>query len=109
MISARLAPDGGPVVPAAPAHFAQRVAERIGPVDAGALFRDLRLALADPHRWSDYVERVMPLPRHGTAWRFRVGQGFFYAVVVQGVPITVLTQAQMREYKATRRRRKEHK
>jgi hypothetical protein len=80
-------------------HFQQRAVEHTGISDPDALYCDLRIALADPDRWSDYIEPVKTLADGSTAYRFRIMSGIFYAVVKDGYPLTVYTQTHMRNKK----------
>lgn len=77
-------------------HFAARARQRANVTDPNALYQDLRIALADPDRWHEYIEPVRRLNADTTAYRFRIATGIFYAVVKNKNPVTIYTQDQMR-------------
>jgi len=70
-------------------HFATRASERAQADDTDALYHDLRIALADPERWSDYIELVKRLKDGASAYRFRIATGFFYVIAKCGRPVTI--------------------
>lgn len=84
-------------------HALARAKERIGEDIPPELFDDLRIALADPERWSDYVEPVITGRDGATIYRFRVAHGIFYAVSRNGYPATILTQEQFRAKRRIKR------
>lgn len=87
-------------------HFAVRAEERASVENAAGLFEDLRIALSDPDRWTDYIEPVKDLKNGAMAYRFRISTGIFYAVTRDGFPITIFTQEQMRNKKWSEKTRR---
>lgn len=89
-------------------HFAARAKERgLDDIDQDALHKDLRIALADPIRWHEYVEPVFALEGGAYLWRFRAKPDTFHYVVARnGGPITILTEAMMRRYRDVRKGKK---
>jgi len=77
-------------------HALARAKERIGEDIPDDLLTDLRIALADPDKWSDYIEPVISGYDGAIIYRFRVEHGIFYAVSRNGRPVTILTQEQFR-------------
>lgn len=86
-------------------HFAARAKERgLDGIDAAALHNDLRIALADPMRWHEYVEPVFALEGGSYLWRFRAKPDTFHYVVARdGRPITIMPEAMMRQYRKVRK------
>jgi hypothetical protein len=80
-------------------HFSLRARERVGVEDTSALFQDLRIALSDPERWSDYIEHVRPTDEGKDIWRFRTADGVFYVIAAGAYPVTLMTQKQIRAKK----------
>lgn len=85
-------------------HFARRLRERAGITDAAAVYADLRTALADPDRYPDFIDYVMPSHDGKSFWRVKLETGIFYVLAAGTFPVTVYTQAQMRRQKENRRR-----
>jgi hypothetical protein len=85
-------------------HFCQRARERgISSVAPEVLWRALHEALKTG---SDAVEHVMDTggTDEGTIWRFRLPvEGVFYFIARGQVPVTVITQAMVRDYKLARK------
>jgi hypothetical protein len=83
-------------------HFTKRLRERAGITDvAGAVYRDLRIALADPERYGDFV---MKSHDGKDFWRVKLETGIFYVLASGTFPVTVYDQKQMRRQKDNRRR-----
>lgn len=96
---------------AASPHFRDRVLQRCPPgTDPDELADAVTAAIKG--EWWDVIQRVMP--SHGTdmpnrtIWRVRIDGESVYVVVSDksAMPITVLTQEQMRATKAARRTRR---
>jgi hypothetical protein len=84
-------------------HALVRARERISEDIPPELMEDLRIALSDPGRWSDYIEPVMDRHDGATIYRFRVVHGIFYVVARNGYPVTILTQEQFRAKRRIKR------
>ena len=80
-------------------HALARAKERISADIPDALLADLRIALANPDKWSAYIEPVIGLRDDAMTYRFRVEQGIFYCIARNGYPVTILTQEQMKSKK----------
>ncbi len=87
-------------------HFAKRLRERAGITDTDAVYADLRVALADPERYPDFVEFVMKAADGKDFYRVKLETGCFYVLASRAFPVTVYTQEQMRRQKENRRRKK---
>lgn len=85
-------------------HFSMRLRERAGIKDTVAVYNDLRVALADPDRYSDFIDFVMEAKDGKDIWRVKLETGRFYIVASGTFPVTVFTQEQMRRQKENRRR-----
>ncbi len=86
-------------------HFTKRLREQAGITDvAGAVYRDLRIALADPERYGDFIDFVMKAKDGKNIWRVKAETGVFYVLAAGTFPVTVFTQEQMRRQKDNRRR-----
>lgn len=86
-------------------HFHQRAVERFGVDDPETLFRDIRKALMDVDKWSDYIKPVVGSHKGGSFYRIRLSdsQEIAYVAARNGHPLTIYTQSQMRDYKAARK------
>jgi hypothetical protein len=87
-------------------HFAMRLRERAGINDAAAVYQDLRIALANPEQYPDYLDFVMKAPDGKDIWRVKLETGRFYIIAAGTFPVTVYTQHHMRRAKENRRRKK---
>lgn len=87
-------------------HFSMRLRERAGIKDTAAVYADLRVALAAPDRYPDFIEFVMKAKDQKDIWRVKVASGLFYILAAGTFPVTVFTQEQMRRQKDNRRRKK---
>jgi hypothetical protein len=87
-------------------HFAMRLRERAGIKDAAAVYQDLRIALANPEQYPDYLDFVMKAPDGKDIWRVKLETGRFYIIAAGTYPVTVYTQHHMRRAKENRRRKK---
>lgn len=87
-------------------HFAKRLRERAGIQDAAAVYADLRVALANPERFPDFIDFVMKAADGKDIWRVKMETARFYIVAAGAFPVTVFTQYQMRRQKENRRRKK---
>jgi hypothetical protein len=87
-------------------HFARRLRERAGIKDADAVYADLRVALADPDSYPDFVEFVMKAVDGKDFYRVKLTTGSFYVLASGAFPVTVYDQKQMRRKKDNRRRKK---
>jgi hypothetical protein len=76
-------------------HFVHRAKERAGISAASDLYGDLRIALQNPDRWSDFIEPVKKVSDGAVAYRFRTEEGIFYVIAKDCYPITIFTQSQM--------------
>lgn len=87
-------------------HFAMRLRERAGITDAAAVYSDLRVALANPERYPDFIEFVMKAADGKDFWRVKLETGIFYVLAAGTFPVTVYSQHHMRRQKENRRRKK---
>ncbi len=87
-------------------HFAKRLRERAGITDAAAVYADLRVALANPERFPDFIDFVMKAADGKDFWRVKLETGIFYVLCAGTFPVTVYSQHQMRRQKENRRRKK---
>ncbi|MFG6535542.1 hypothetical protein ACGYK5_17090 [Sulfitobacter sp. 1A16787] len=98
-------------------HFGQRAAERgIQSVPGDVLRLAVRWAVQNDR--IEYVERMFRLPSGVVAYRFRVVEGLYFALVgTDGIPVTLYTADMLAEVRlarkvhkrAGRRRNKPHK
>jgi len=87
-------------------HAAKRAEERGIPKDmVETILRDLRAALADPIRYHKFIDPMFKLESGLKLWRFRAVPGcFHYALASRaGDIVSIMTEAQMRTYKAVRK------
>ena len=94
-------------------HFATRCQQRgLANVNPNDLWADLRKACADPDRYHEYVDHILTFPQdsqysRAALFRFRATpECFHYAVIRDGLPVTVLTEAHARAYKRVRKRQR---
>lgn len=85
-------------------HFVKRWNERgDGSIDGMTLGRAIQWAIQNERE--DLVERMFHLNSDRYLWRFRsVGGAYFFAVIRDTVPLTVLTRDMMKYIKQGRRR-----
>ena len=87
-------------------HFSMRLRERAGIQDTAAVYADLRIALANPERYPDFIDFVMKAPDGKDIWRVKLETGRFYIIAAGTFPVTVYSQHHMRRVKENRRRKK---
>ena len=87
-------------------HFSMRLRERAGIKDTAAVYADLRVALANPDRYPDFIDFVMKAADGKDFWRVKLETGIFYVLCAGTFPVTVYTQHHMRRVKENRRRKK---
>lgn len=87
-------------------HFSMRLRERAGIQDTAAVYNDLRVALANPERYPDFIDFVMKAADGKDFWRVKLATGIFYVLCAGTFPVTVYTQHHMRRVKENRRRKK---
>lgn len=91
-------------------HFGLRARQRAGIEDTEALYNDLRIALSDPERWSDYIEHVKRNTDGKDIWRVKANDRIFFVLAAGAFPVTVFTKEQVRskkwKIKASRKRRR---
>ena len=91
-------------------HFSQRCLERgITSIPGDVLRKNIERAIRDGR--TDLVEMVFHVDRISSIWRFRVTEGYFYAVVGRHTKlcITLYNQDLMRRVRRSRRGHLKHR